>query len=359
LAAHREALRAIDVNSKTYSNVFSYSDEDIEEYLAGLVDIEEAVRSCQDLGRISDHVAERLRRDRLAATAVMARHDPEYSAAQRDLHGSPSEELVCQAKQSLDTSTSGHVAKEKGGVTTAGLAQRMTDVLRSYGLTDWYVQVEENMTAKASVNGSLRRVRLRGNEVFSAFDADRLMVHEIGGHVLRWANSRRQPEPWAKVPMGQTIPTEEGLAVCRESEFGLLDQKNVRKYQVRCLAVSIAAHSGIMDVIRAISPYVDRDEAVEIAIRTKRGLLDPNAPGGATKDWGYYDGYLRMRSLRESSPSDYQLLCGVKWPEEDLPLIKDLCAEGHIVEPVLVPDPVRLGLKEHVEYDEDDLRTSN
>jgi hypothetical protein len=31
---------------------------------------------------------------------------------------------------------------------------------------------------------------------------------------------------------------------------------------------------------------------------------------------------------------------------EDLPLIEELFAEGHIVEPVLVPDPLKLGLKE-------------
>jgi hypothetical protein len=346
LAKHRQALIQIDLDRTIYPVTFSYSDDGLEPYLARVGEIEDIIRSCRDLGHVSDCIAEQLQRDRLAATAVQARHDPTFSTSQRELHGIPHDEIVNKAKQSLKLSNSeaDTASPEREQISAEELLLRMTGVLQCYGLTDWHVQIEENMASKASVNGSIRRVRLRGNSVFSSFDANRLIVHEIGGHVLRFANSERQSEPWAKIPMGRTVPTEEGLAICGESEFGLLDQKVIHKYQVRCLAVSVAAQGGIMDVLRSISPYVDRGEAAEIAIRTKRGLVDPNAPGGSTKDWAYFDGYLRMQELRESSPFDFQLLRGVKWPVEDLPLIRDLFEEGRIGEPLLVPDREKLGL---------------
>jgi hypothetical protein len=229
-------------------------------------------------------------------------------------------------------------------VSAAELRQRMQRALTAYGLDTWRAIVEPNMSAQASVNGPQRLARVRAGARFSAVSADRLLAHEIGGHVLRWANAWRQPEAWLAVPLGRGVPTEEGLAVWREVEFAVQSIDQLTVYAARVVAVDAAQRLGLAEVARLVSPYVGTRRATEIAIRTKRGLGDPNHPGGQTKDWGYLAGLATMADLAARDPAGLALLAGVKWPVEDLEVVADLRQQGRTIQPALLPDPDRLGL---------------
>jgi hypothetical protein len=93
-----------------------------------------------------------------------------------------------------------------------------------------------------------------------------------------------------------------------------------------------------------VAPYVGIKAGAEIAVRTKRGLLDPNAPGGQTKDWGYLAGLLAMSDLAVSDPGGLRLMAGVKWPLEDADLVTQLARKGRVLPPSRLPDAGKLGL---------------
>jgi len=342
LPYHRRQLATIDLATDQYPESFLYDTDDSADYLAELDQIEQALPLCDDIGAIAKRVLFQLERDRELALAISSRDDNGFSIMERAHYGMPDDRLVARAEAELSQPSVPN--DDDPSVDAEALRKQLDHALRNCGLNSWQAELDAGMAAKASVNGPKHLIHVRADAVFTPLEAERLVVHEFGGHVLRWVNSTRQSEPWAKVPLGNTVPTEEGLAVCRESEFGLLDEATIRKYQVRCLAVHVAATGGIMDVMRAISPYLDQVECAEIAIRTKRGLIDPNAPGGATKDWGYYDGFIRTSQLRTDDEDAYALLCAVKWTLEDLPLIQHLATEGLLAPPQIIPTRELLGL---------------
>jgi hypothetical protein len=165
-------------------------------------------------------------------------------------------------------------------------------------------------------------------------DSLRLVVHEIGGHVLRWENARTQPEPLLSIPLGNTTATEEGLAVLLEEETGVIDDRQMSIYGARVIGVTLSLELGIVDVGRHLAGIVGPEAAAEIALRCKRGLPDPNQPGGPSKDHGYLTGYLTVRKL---DPSAVRMLRSVKWPTDRLPEIQHL-AEQNLWMPELL-DP--------------------
>jgi hypothetical protein len=335
-----------------YPENFTYDRSDIADYvedwsafrdLLADADMNGAVR-----GRVAAEVQEKLDRARVLANQM----DATYTGFEQAHVGLPDNTLVNLAWAILDGDRAGvpfPVCSAEGGVeatvTSLAMRNRMASALDAYGLDDWVAIEEPSMAAQASVNGPRRRVRVRAGTMFSPRAADRLLAHEIGGHVLRWANSQHQPEAWVSVALGRTVPTEEGMAAWREVEFGLQTAEQLRIYAARVVAVDAARSEGLVDVARRILPYVDAQHAAEIAIRAKRGLLDPNGPGGQTKDWGYLAGLLTMAELAKHDAAALRLLAGVKWPIDDLALIMDLHQQGRIHLPERTPEVEKLGLQ--------------
>jgi hypothetical protein len=343
IAGHAESVaNAFRSGETRYGRHFEYAPRGLQNRLDALLEYR------RDVLHGSDPLIALLREDVSRGIAfirgLQSGEDQVYAQAQVDLNGLPTPELLDTAWAAVRSDVPSASLMGEGTVTSIALLDRIELVLKNFGLNDWTVVGESNMSAKASVNGVKKRVRVRNGEKFSARTADRLIAHEVGGHVLRWANSELQPEPWAVIPIGFTVATEEGLAVCREAEYDLIDPDQMRVYAARCVAVSIGAAAGIMDVITTIEPYVNLRDAVDIAIRVKRGLRDPNLPGGRTKDWAYLGGFVETNALRKQRPDDYALLCAVKWPLAHLEVIQELAAAGRLHRPLLVPSEERLKL---------------
>jgi hypothetical protein len=354
VAVHLETLKQtlIEDAAGGYPTDFTYDRQSIADYCTKWTDFQELLSDTDMseavLARVAVEVEEKLNH----AAALANGNDDIFSKLEQSQVGLPSHQLVDLASAILSGDLSAVpfdvcTTDESNQVlfTSAEMQVRMTAALAEYNLHDWSVVEDSHMTAQASVNGPLRRVRVRMGTRFAPHSANRLLAHEIGGHVLRWANSQRQPEEWASIPLGRTVPTEEGLAAWREVEFGLLAEKQLRVYAARVVAVDAAQREGLVDVARRILPYVGVQQAAEIAIRSKRGLFDPNGPGGQTKDWGYLAGLLTMAELAQNNISGLRLLAGVKWPVEDLPLVTELYEQGQIIPPEYLPEADRLGLQ--------------
>ena len=277
------------------------------------------------LGREVDRAADGLR--------ALTTRDPaqltEYALAQ---FGAPSEEAVEHARRYLDE----HSVEAAGAApawSSQVVAESMRVVLGYAGLTEWTVEVSEHMAARMSVLGSSQLVRVRQGAQFTAAEIRRLMVHEIGTHVLRSANGRRQPLHILSHGVTGYMATEEGLAVWHEQQLGVTDVNVMRRYALRVIACHTALVGDFRGVFGALRPHTTADEAFDITLRVKRGLVDTSTPGGHIKDHVYFVGALDVGAHLAEHPHHHDLLLATKWPLAQIDTLRNWQSEGLVHPP--------------------------
>lgn len=274
-------------------------------------------------------------------SALRDRNDDALSSWARKRTGLPSPETIAEATKTLqDTSCTPF---ENLTVSARELKTRIQTALNGYHLTNWNVVIQPAMAAKASVIGSQNLIRISERCLVSETEAKRLIAHEIGGHVLRWENARRQPLTLAAHPLGVTAPTEEGLAALTEEQLDVSTPDTRRTYALRALAVELARTHGILELALELVNYGPISTAAQLALRIKRGLTQMEAPGGLTKDHGYLSG-LRATRRYLSEPVALSLLRGTKWPLELLRESRELASSGCLVPAELLPSREALAI---------------
>lgn len=282
--------------------------------------------------------------DGLQVRADLAAHrsDTTYSANQAESEGHPSQETLRYASDLLLVTP--HEDATQATFPSVVLKGRVQQALQAYALdASWYVEEHQNMVGRASVNGAAHRIRIRAGTRYSQPEMDRLVVHEVGGHVLRWANSLEQPNPLARLQMGtKSTLTEEGIALWGESQLKVTGAAFQRIFALRSLAVDAARSAGIMDVVRLMTKWVDDETSVDIALRVKRGLVDPDGPGGLSKDHAYLTGQLEVE--RVAAQGRLSPLLVVKWGVEHLDLAEELVEAGELMPPARHLNSKSLGI---------------
>jgi hypothetical protein len=309
---------------QSYPERFEFPAVD-EEQVAALCAVALELTRRLDDQRLADLVRDDLEATREHVAAIASRDPRRLTAWARTRTGLPQPVTLDRATALLATPAT--TDEELPTATTRDLVDALRSVLDRYGFDRWTIEVADDMGARASVVGMRRRVRVRAGLQLTAGQVRRLVVHEVGGHVLRWENAWSQPEPLLALPLGEASATEEGLAVLLEEEFGVVDDRQLRLYAARVLAVHLAQDLGIVEVGRRLAGHVGTEAAAEIALRVKRGLVDPEAPGGPTKDHGYLTGCLAVRELDQET---VRLLRGTKWPLSLLPELRRLSGLGEM-----------------------------
>lgn len=321
LAGHRHHVdRYLEEGRSIYRERFVYEPFPFDEHLS----------ATHQLVPLADQVDPRLRHllgdelgrraDRCAAHATA--DDDVISQALATLDGLPSTPLVQEAERILARPVE---PDEPAMITSAEAAGRVEERLTQVEVPGWRVELADNLAASMTVNGPRKLLRIRRSATFSEPMVRRLLVHEIDGHVARWEAAQRQPEPLAAIPMGRTVPTEEGLALWREQQAGVLSPHMMRTYAARVIAVDHARDNGLLAVVRRLLDHnLPRVAAIDVALRTKRSLHDPNGPGGTTKDWGYLGGLHLINEVAAADLADVHRLAQVKWATEQLPVIREL-----------------------------------
>lgn len=297
------------------------------------VDVGPVLGLCDQALSLTRHLEEDLQRlvvddltsIRMQAAAIHDRSDDALVTWSQEWRGLPSTNVLEEAKAIVRTPVA---SKRPPTEDASAVAQAMREALEEVGVTDWIVEIVPSGAAKVSVSGPHHRVSVRDDIKISEWDKHRLVVHEIGGHVLRWVDARRQPEPLAALALGNTVSTEEGLAVLGEHEHGFTDSSILRTYAVRVLGVEMGQRLGMIDLAFALHQWLDADEAAALTLRLRRGIRDPHLKGCMTKDHGYLTG---LRALHTASAEDVCLLRGVKWPMASLPVMRRLRDQGRLV----------------------------
>ncbi|MBW2965116.1 flavohemoglobin expression-modulating QEGLA motif protein [Candidatus Woesearchaeota archaeon] len=173
-----------------------------------------------------------------------------------------------------------------------------------------YEVSSRQMSASAMVLVSKKRIYVKDNSMFSENYVRRLMIHEIGTHVLRAENGKDQPFMIFFHGFPNYLSTEEGLAVVNEERFGLLNNENLKNYAARAIAVKMAMSKSFSEIYNYLRQFFPDSTAFKITARAKRGLADTSRPGGCTKDYVYISGYMKVKKYLDNGGSLDALYAG-------------------------------------------------
>ncbi|MFW5702348.1 MAG: tyrosine/phenylalanine carboxypeptidase domain-containing protein [Candidatus Dojkabacteria bacterium] len=131
----------------------------------------------------------------------------------------------------------------------------------------------------------------------------RLLVHEIGTHVLRSVKANYSNNPLIKnAILPDYILLEEGLAVYSEWKEGLLSKEVWDRYRSRHLAVITAKKHSFLETFHLLGgqyPHTSPNELFITTMRVKRGFIDGRLPGAYPKGSAYKIGFAIVNKLLE------------------------------------------------------------
>jgi len=145
------------------------------------------------------------------------------------------------------------------------------------------------------VNPASKTLYIRQNDFFTNKQIDRLIAHEIYGHVLRSVCGNMQPYKMFSVGFAKYEATEEGLALYKEKKIGGMTKRILKGYAGRVLAVHFALNSSFRNTYDELIKYFSKDKAWQMTLRAKRGLSNTKEPGAFTKDYVYLKGYIDVK----------------------------------------------------------------
>ncbi len=171
------------------------------------------------------------------------------------------------------------------------LAQALADATGG----TWRLVDDPVMSARVLVDAVRREVLLAPHAQFRARDLAALVAHEIDVHVRRAEGGRLQSLQLFETGLHRSLVAEEGLALLAEHVVsGLPEGFEGRHAEVR-RAAHRAREVGFRALWETLAPTFGQEGAFNVALRLKRGLADPGAPGVYAKDTVYGIGYRAVR----------------------------------------------------------------
>lgn len=235
---------------------------------------------------------------------LRSRGSPKFTVFSKKVYGLPSRAVLDRSVSFLSLESE----KEEKNISSRQAVSMIQAEVRHQGF-DYHV-TSRQMSASAMVLVAKKRIYVKDNSMFSDNYIRRLMVHEIGTHVLRAENGKDQPFMIFFHGFPNYLSTEEGLAVVNEERFGLLNNENLKNYAARAIAVKMAMTKGFSEIYQYLCQFFPPSTAFKIATRAKRGLADTSKPGGCTKDYVYIAGYMKVKNYLEKGGSINALYAG-------------------------------------------------
>jgi uncharacterized protein (TIGR02421 family) len=279
------------------------------------------------------HTLLRAKRDEVAreVTALEDRDTSRFVYGSLQLHGGITPALAAAAEELLDTIPA--QGPSVGSVTAGAFAEAARAELERYRAA--YPDFPVHLDVRDDISElmvSFGRVLVPEAAGFRADRVEPLLHHEIGTHVVTYANGSRQPLSLLTTGLPGYDETQEGLAVLAEYLTGGLDPRRLRVLAARVVAVGqVLDGAGFLEIFESLR--TDRElparTAWSIAIRAVVG-------GGSVKDAIYLRGITRiLQALAEGLSLDV-LLVG-KLALDHVPLVQDLLDRGVLNPPWVRP----------------------
>ena len=232
---------------------------------------------------------------------LLTRKAENLTANSIELFGKPDKKLVSFALEEIKLPDD----LEIKNLSDNDVRKIISRALSENKLSNWNVQIKEDMSATAKVNTAERIVYIKRGEKFSTAGVERLIVHELQSHAFRMENSIRQKYKIFQVGFPNYLETEEGLAAFNEEMVGYLLHNRIRRiYAGRVIAVNLALEKSFSEVFAELSNHFPEEDAWTLTVRAKRGLIDTSEQGGFTKDYLYLNGKLKIKAFLKKNKDE-------------------------------------------------------
>lgn len=262
---------------------------------------------------------------------------PSFARLMLEQSSNPSPIECQQATEMLDSRRE-TVITDKIAISPDEVLEVLQDELQNFGLNDWGV-IFGNTVARCRVVNERQSIELNRNAKYYQGDTQKLVVHEIYGHVLRHANGASQPLPILAFGMPNYLETEEGIIGWLEQQWGYKsDHRGAARHVI---ATEAALRTGFTDTFETIRPYCASDDlAFRLTVRAKRGVHESSLPGAYLNDLAYFRGIQVIRDFLGNGGQIESLYVG-KIGVQHLELIKPLLSSGWVRPATWLPPRLR------------------
>ena len=259
---------------------------------------------------------------------------PQFLPTSLRVYGAPDAALVRLAHEvveAIDALPHATGGAEVVGATAFAAAARAQ--LEAYHERSEHVPTE--VEVRDDIPGSLMVSRgtllVGAKSTVPAQRVEALLAHEVGTHVLTYANGKAQPLDQLSHGTASYQDLQEGLAVLAEWLVGGLTPGRFRTLAARVVgADALARGADFMETFRAVQTTGLSDRpAFTVAMRLRRG-------GGLTKDAVYLRGLHQLLGHLAAGGEFWPLFAG-KFALRHLAAVTDLRQRGVLVEPPSAP----------------------
>ncbi|MDF2379156.1 MAG: DUF1704 domain-containing protein [Candidatus Gracilibacteria bacterium] len=254
--------------------------------------------------------------------------DDHFPKQSRMALGFPPEDVISAALE--DLARIQEPPQREKNISSEQLAERMQAYLKKKGLYNWEVKLKQGIVSRC-VLGKNNRLLVKSGEMFSDYDLQKLIAHEIETHIYCTENGKQQPFQIFRRGTAGYLKTQEGLAVYHQSE---VVDGGVRNAVIGLNAVVWAQTMSFREIYNKGLEYLDQNDAWKLAVKVKRGMNDTSKPGGFTKNALYYWGYREIAQYLENDGEYRDLFLG-KFELSQLDLIRQM---KDLVKPQILPE---------------------
>ncbi len=220
------------------------------------------------------------------------------------LFGKPDKTIISDAKNALNIEIK-NVDPEKK-ISLDQLYYKIEQELGSYRIEGWKIETVGNVAYSVSILPIEKKIRINREVVYTEKSSKRMIVHEIGTHVLRAKNGMKQPYWLCQSGFPYYSFTEEGTALLNEYRHGLLDENRLRDHAGRIMAIHFALQGSFYDTFISLLEYgFTKEHAYTMTFRARCGLLNQSHPGAYTRDWIYFGGFKKLKDLVDSNQIEF------------------------------------------------------
>lgn len=204
---------------------------------------------------------------------------------------------------------------------------------------DYFRQQDENFTSKVHIRKDVNIMMVSQGELYLPQDymmrrkeAQALIQHEVGTHVLTYHNGSRQPLQQMRIGLADYDPLQEGLAVMSEYLVDGLTANRLRTLAGRVIAGSALLDGGdFKDIFNLLKKEYgfSPERSFNITSRIMQG-------GGFLKDIIYLQGLVKLREYLKNG-GEYEPLLAGKFGIKHIPIIKELTERGVLNKGALRP----------------------
>ncbi len=200
----------------------------------------------------------------------------------------------------------------------------LQDFLEKHNLGFWDIKILEDSVADIQVTKK-EKILIKNGAKFQKNRLEALLVHEIGTHVFRFENGKRQPLRILERGTANYLQTEEGLAVWNQNNLNLDLGNKYLNPALLVVGIYMGERLNFSDLYYYLKETfeITDDLAWKICVKVKRGLNDTTIKTSFTKDLIYFTGNQEIEKFVSKGGTIADLYIG-KITIGDLKYMKDV-----------------------------------